>query len=285
MLSALDTKRIKCYTVPDSSGERGKCVVFLIIILILVAVFAVYAIVVTNVLTVRADTVSFSSLPDGADGLKIVLISDIHDRDMNRRLAKKIKEQKPDMIAVCGDVHNRERKRTPFFRLAKRLCRICPVFLVRGNHDPFVSDAFFYNRLRDFGVHVLENSSEAFRGLTVCGIGYNCPPPESFDGFSVFLAHDPEVFDELFKRPALTLSGHIHGGFVEIPFVGGLVCPRSGNSILKYFKKDSYLPKYYKGVYSQKGKKLVVSRGIGWSGVPFRLLPPEINVITLEKKR
>lgn len=258
--------------------------VFLIVILILVAVFAVYAAVATNVLTVREDAVSFSSLPESADGLKIVLISDLHDRDLNRRLAKKIKELRPDMIAVCGDMHNRERKRTPFFRLAKRLCRICPVFFVRGNHDPFVSDAFFYNRLREFGVHVLENSSEEFRGLTVYGMGFNCEPPDFSDGFSVLLAHDPEVFDDIFRRPQLTLSGHIHGGFMELPFVGGLVRPRSGNSVLKYFKKDSYLPKYYKGVYSVKGKKLVVSRGIGCSGVPFRLIPPEINVVTLSKK-
>lgn len=258
--------------------------VFLIVILILVALFAVYATAATNVLTVRKDTVSFSALPESADGLKIVLISDLHDRDMNRRLANKIKEQKPDMIVVCGDVHNRERKRVPFFRLAKRICRICPVFFVRGNHDPFVSDAFFYDRLREFGVHVLENSSEEFRGLTVYGAGFNCEIPELSDGFSLLLAHDPEVFDRVFKRPFLTLSGHVHGGFIEIPFVGGLVRPRSGNSVLKYFKKDSYLPKYYKGVYSVKGKKLVVSRGIGCSGVPFRLIPPEINVITLEKK-
>ena len=263
--------------------RKGVLMVVLIVILIFVAIFAVYATVATNVLTVRKDTVSFSALPESANGLKIVLISDLHDRDMNRRLANKIKEQKPDMIVVCGVVHNRERKRVPFFRLAKRLCRICPVFFVRGNHDPFVSDAFFYDRLREFGVHVLENFSEEFRGLTVYGAGFNCEIPEFSDGFSLLLAHDPEVFDRVFKRPFLTLSGHVHGGFIEIPFVGGLVRPRSG-SVLKYFKKGSYLPKYYKGVYSVKGKKLVVSRGIGCSGVPFRLIPPEINVITLEKK-
>lgn len=103
--------------------------VVLIVILIFVAIFAVYATVATNVLTVRKDTVSFSALPESANGLKIVLISDLHDRDMNRRLANKIKEQKPDMIVVCGDVHNRERKRVPFFRLAKGFAAYVPSFL------------------------------------------------------------------------------------------------------------------------------------------------------------
>ena len=91
--------------------RKGVLMAVLIVILIFVAIFAVYATVATNVLTVRKDTVSFSALPESANGLKIVLISDLHDRDMNRRLANKIKEQKPDMIVVCGDVHNRERKR------------------------------------------------------------------------------------------------------------------------------------------------------------------------------
>ena len=48
--------------------------VVLIVILIFVAIFAVYATVATNVLTVRKDTVSFSALPESANGLKIVLI-------------------------------------------------------------------------------------------------------------------------------------------------------------------------------------------------------------------
>ena len=69
--------------------------IFLVIILILAVSFAVYATVATNLLTVREDTVSFSSLPDGADGMKIVLLTDIHDRNMNRRLTKKSKNCAP----------------------------------------------------------------------------------------------------------------------------------------------------------------------------------------------
>ena len=289
--AGIDTKHIKCYTVIQRHsdlrfGRKGaKTVIFLVIILILAVSFAVYATVATNLLTVREDTVSFSSLPDGADGMKIVLLTDIHDRDMNRRLTKKIKELRPDMIAICGDVHDRGKRRTPFFRLVKSLSRICPVYFVRGNHDPFVSDTFFYKRLRDYGVHILENDSEEFRGMTVYGIGFNNEPPEFGEGFSVLLAHDPDIFDGLFGKPDLMLSGHIHGGFVELPFIGGLFRPRGGRSLLALFRRDAYLPKYYKGVYSEKGKKLVVSRGVGCSGVPFRLLPPEINVITLRKTR
>ena len=54
--------------------RKGVLMVVLIVILIFVAIFAVYATVATNVLTVRKDTVSFSALPESANGLKIVLI-------------------------------------------------------------------------------------------------------------------------------------------------------------------------------------------------------------------
>ena len=70
----------------------------------------------------------------------------------------------------------------------------------------------------------------------------------------------------------LTLSGHIHGGIVRIPGIGGVI-------------STSYrlvFPKYDGGYYEQNQKKMIVSRGLGSHTIPVRLFnPAELVVIDL----
>ena len=63
------------------------------------------------------------------------------------------------------------------------------------------------------------------------------PDPERV---SILIAHDPEHFDNYAKwHPDYVLSGHVHGGIVNIPFLGGVISPQ-----LKFF------PKYDAGLSS-----------------------------------
>ena len=84
------------------------------------------------------------------------------------------------------------------------------------------------------------------------------------------LAHHPAYFDAYASWGAdLTLSGHLHGGMIRLPFVGGLVSPQ-----MRLF------PKYDKGLYTKKGKKLIVSAGLANHTVNIRINnPPELVVI------
>lgn len=87
----------------------------------------------------------------------------------------------------------------------------------------------------------------------------------------ILLAHEPDIFTEVAQaqRPvALTLSGHTHGGQVALPVVGS-VAELAGR-------------RYVYGHYTENGRHLIVSGGLGVTRIPVRfLVPPEITVIDL----
>ena len=100
------------------------------------------------------------------------VVADLHahvyGRD-NDILIQKIKEQKPDMILVPGDMivsRYPETYETAYQALAK-LTEIAPVYFPNGNHESRVSkvpvmqtEAFlaYENRVRKSGVHILNNT-------------------------------------------------------------------------------------------------------------------------------
>lgn len=87
----------------------------------------------------------------------------------------------------------------------------------------------------------------------------------------ILLAHEPWIFARTPPRPvALTLSGHTHGGQVNLPLLGA-----------PHMKRD--LDRRYRyGHYVEKDRHLVVSGGLGTSIAPLRLFcPPEVVAVTL----
>ena len=84
------------------------------------------------------------------------------------------------------------------------------------------------------------------------------------------LAHDPLPFKAYAGWGAdVTFSGHIHGGVIRLPFIGGLLSP-----------ERKFFPKYSKGLYHIGRSKLVVSAGLG----KFRLNnPSQLLLITLKQ--
>lgn len=93
------------------------------------------------------------------------------------------------------------------------------------------------------------------------------------DVYTVLLAHRNE---DLPRWAALgvdvVLCGHAHGGVIRLPFVGGLL------------GTDRQLfPEFTAGLYTENRTSMVVSRGLGNSGVPFRLFNrPHLPVVSLE---
>ena len=93
------------------------------------------------------------------------------------------------------------------------------------------------------------------------------------DEFNILLAHTPFYFDEYEKWGAdLTLCGHVHGGVVRLPFVGGLLSP-----------DRKFFPKYDLGKYEKNNSTMLVSKGLGGSKVLIRInCKPEIVSIKLK---
>jgi predicted MPP superfamily phosphohydrolase len=85
----------------------------------------------------------------------------------------------------------------------------------------------------------------------------------------LLLAHEPDIFPKVPDRVSLTLSGHTHGGQVSL-FGWRPVVP------------SRYGARFAWGHIREEGRDLVVSGGLGCSGIPVRIgVPPELTVVEL----
>lgn len=93
--------------------------------------------------------------------------------------------------------------------------------------------------------------------------------------FQLLIAHNPVYFYDYAAWGAdLTVSGHLHGGMVRLPGIGGVISPQ-----VKFF------PKYHSGNFTENGQAMIVSRGLGThSHMPRLFNVPEIVYIKLETK-
>ena len=83
----------------------------------------------------------------------------------------------------------------------------------------------------------------------------------------VMMAHEPDIFANMPARVALTISGHTHGGQVRVLGYSPIV-------------PSIYGRRYAYGHIVEDQRHLVVSGGLGCSGVPVRFgMPPEIVLI------
>jgi predicted MPP superfamily phosphohydrolase len=93
--------------------------------------------------------------------------------------------------------------------------------------------------------------------------------------FQLLIAHNPVYFYDYASWGAdLTVSGHLHGGMVRLPGIGGVISPQ-----VKLF------PKYHSGNFTENGQEMIVSRGLGThSHMPRLFNVPEIVYIKLKNK-
>ena len=123
--------------------------------------------------------------------VKFAVVADLHahvyGRD-NDILIQKIKEQKPDIILVPGDMIVSRYPETyeTAYQTFEKLTEIAPVYFSNGNHESRVSkvpvmqtEAFleYENRVRKLGVHILNNASEEviLHGGKFCISGLEIP--------------------------------------------------------------------------------------------------------------
>jgi predicted MPP superfamily phosphohydrolase len=90
------------------------------------------------------------------------------------------------------------------------------------------------------------------------------------DECKLLLVHEPDYADEAAHYPVdLQLSGHSHGGQINLPGYGRPVLPYLGQ-------------KYPAGLYQVGLMALYTNRGIGVISPPVRFnCPPEVTLLTL----
>lgn len=273
--------------------------IIIIILISLAALFILYLIAVNNIIRKNKITLFSEKLPSEFDGYKISFLSDLHDsylgRARQKKLVKKTAGFSPDVIFLGGDMHEKKENDSEYFSLLASLGKIAPLYFVDGNHENKLKERGDYkNYLSEFNKYVfnLNGKTELWKSgakINLYGCGYFEYEKERFDfdktSFSVFLYHSPFVFDDLESLPDLMLSGHVHGGIIELPFLGAVFSPGVGKGFFERFKPEFFFPKYYKNTYKKGNSVLAVGRGIGnFKYCPLRFIPSEILEITLRKK-
>lgn len=243
--------------------------------------------------------------------VKFAVVVDLHahvyGRD-NDILIQKIKEQKPDIILVPGDMIVSRYPETyeTAYQTFEKLTEIAPVYFSNGNHESRVSkvpvmqtEAFleYENRVRKLGVHILNNASEevilhggkfCISGLEIpleCyGKGSYEPLPEHFirdvlgdakqDSVQILMAHNPMFAKEYAEWGAdVSVCGHTHGGLVRIPGIGSVISPQF-----------ELFPKYDAGEFNFGDRKVYVSKGLGTHTFHIRVFDrAEVLMIRINK--
>lgn len=264
-----------------------------------------------NTLEVTKYVVENKKVPKEFDGYNIVQISDLHSKlfgENNKKLIQKIKSLNPDIVVVTGDLIDGENNNyNVALDFMKEISKLYRVYYIIGNHEQKslikkYKDEYkdYFNKLHQIDFVNLDNnkveivkgdSNINLYGLTV---PYSCykylfdnQETTSIDidfleeklgkvdreQFNILLAHTPFYFDEYEKWGAdLTLCGHVHGGIVRFPIVGGLLSP-----------DRKFFPKYDLGEYTKNKSTMIVSKGLGGSKVLIRVnCKPEIVNIKLK---
>ena len=243
-------------------------------------------------------TLPFARLPAAFDGFRVVQLSDLHGSMFgreNRRLARAVQEQRPDLIALTGDFAGVRTELKATEALLRQIQELAPVYYVSGNHE-WIKGSIWPMRqlLRRYGVHSLENGFEILEkdGAQIVIAGVEDPQawteqtkPETLaarirrehpDAFVLWLGHRNFWVKEHPALPVdLILSGHAHGGVVRLPGIGGLLNNDHGLGA-----------EYEAGLYAGESFRMLVSRGLGNSVPGPRLFNrPELVTIVLKSEQ
>ncbi len=261
---------------------------------------------------IKEETLIYKKLPKSLADYKILQISDLHSKEFgtnNEKLINSIKEINPDLILVTGDMFtvsdisiDMNEEELVSYQLLSKLATNYKIVYVSGNHEEgkdiiYNGDDYrtrdhsknnAYNRYRSklesLGVTFVENSSLKNYNdfINIYGVYFDSMEKNEYyqsinldkTKFNIMLCHDPKYFDTFANMGFdLVLSGHVHGGIIRIPLVGGLFSP-----------DRTFFPKYDKGIYKINDSYMNVSTGLGDSILKRVFNPPEINVIILKNK-
>lgn len=230
-----------------------------------------------------------------SDFIKIVQFSDTHIKEDFTyknldKVVNYINKQKPDVVVFTGDLYDNYAQYHDDENIIKELQKISATYdkiAVWGNRDYGGGAVRQYeNIMEQSGFTVLKNgnwyvSTDSakqilFTGLDDSILG-NVYMPDSTkiynSDYNILITHEPDTVDSFQQYPYdLVLSGHSHGGQVNIPFIPAI------NQ--KATSATSLAVNYVGGMYRLNSKtKMYVNTGIGTTHISVRFgVTPEISV-------
>lgn len=237
---------------------------------------------------------------------KIILLSDLHNCAYgtgNEKLLKAIKDEKPDMILIAGDmlIGNKNASSEIARNFVTKLPQICDTYYANGNHEQRMKEnedrygtvyQEYRKELLEAGIIYLENEKAELqwedRGIEIHGLeipncGYekfhkvvlpencieDCLGMADTSKYQILIAHNPIFMDEYMDWGAdLVVSGHFHGGVARIPGWRGVITPQG-----------ELFPKYSGEMTEIGDATAVVSKGIGLHTIKVRFLNPAEVVV------
>jgi len=243
--------------------------------------------------------VGVPGLPAELAGMTVLHLSDFHagTPSLNVRALRKGIEfgvrTRPDLVVLTGDILSHGRAEDAVVAEMERLRPPLGIFAVLGNHDvgdthdPFSRGVV----IDDWGaapVTMLRDSAAVVewrgREIELAGVDprlfaerRNRPPELLFtrpDALRILLSHFPDVPAAMPPGTCpLALCGHLHGGQICLPRPGGKL----------RLSHRSY--RYDQGVFEDPATTVVVSRGLGTTLLPFRLMArPEVALLRLRPR-
>ena len=267
-------------------------------------------------------------IPAAFHGTRFVVFGDMHGRYFGKnqeKLLQVVEGTSPDYVLSTGDLvtDGRPASLKSAYVLLRRLAKRYPVYYAPGNHEQKFQEKTedgrrmfenYLERLTQAGVTYLDNKhvritkkgeSVGINGLqlplafytkfwnkTVCAVGdiQKQLPVQRNESFQILLAHNPLYTDSYMEWGAgLVFCGHIHGGIVRLPGLGGVIAP----TFELFPKYDSGSYRYGNGKtalvepleHLEKGRgqgTMLLTRGLWTHTIPIRLYnPPEIMVVEL----
>ena len=241
---------------------------------------------------------------------KFVILADLHGKEYgkdNEKLLKAIDEQKPTEILIAGDMLTAKAGEEfhHVLRFLAKLAEKYPVYYGNGNHEyrlKIYPDTYgtmgeeYEKGLSNLGIFPLSNESTKpdDENIVIYGLeidreyykrGKRVRMKESYmteklgtldkSKYNTLLAHNPEYFKEYASWGAdLVISGHVHGGIMRLPFIGGVIAP-----------SFRLFPKYSGGQYKKEDSVMLLSTGLGSHTLPFRIFNPgQLVVLELDSE-
>lgn len=241
--------------------------------------------------------------------VRFIVIGDLHDYvfdEGNHELITSIQKQNPDAVLMIGDMFNSYSANVNrVIDLIKEVNSIAKIYYALGNHELEWMDSHnedLVNQLESAGAIVLnreycdiEINDQKIRigGLYDYAFSlqnidladtsndkvqvYNFLKEfEDTDAYKIMLSHRPDsfIFGDASKVWDIDLvaSGHLHGGQVVLPFLGGV-----------YGGDQGWFPEYVHGLYQKDDMNILVTSGLSTNKkpVPRWNNPPEIVVLEL----
>ena len=271
--------------------------IVLMVLFIAAALYLGYNIIINQSFMTTRYEVESEKLENDFKGILLADLHEVEYGDRNSRLLDAIKEEKPDVIFIAGDLVNYDS--TDFedaINLLEDLGKIAPTYYGFGNHEFYLKTKGVFGACEDMkaldNVHVIDFGSETaeINGNKMKIGSFSIYPGdwhkygknyfdrhEDPESFFILMSHYPWTVPMYYPEAStdVVLCGHAHGGQIHLWDDVGLYVPENG----------WFLP-YTSGMHDIQGTTLIVTRGLGdHTWIPRINNQPELVVIDFKAKQ